>query len=82
LLAGVIFGLIIGIPSAAFLTGKLKGNLSIPIGSLENYWLIGVLVLGVISFNLIIISSGALRTASRKVSYFIQELELQNELDD
>jgi len=79
---GFIFGIALGLPSSIFLNNKLQSNLTIPIETINVYWYVGLVLLGIVILNLIANIYGALYTSTRKISFFIQELEIQNELDD
>ena len=82
LIPGLLLGITIGLPSSIFLNNQLKSNFPIPIGSLGVSWIVGFILLGIFLFNLIVVISSAFRTSSRKVAFFIQELELHNESYD
>lgn len=79
---GLIFGIVLGLLSSIFLNNKLQSDLSIPIESINVYWYVGVIILGIVIYQLVIIIVSALRTSTRNISFFIQELEIHNELDD
>jgi len=82
LITGLLLGISIGLPSSIFLNNQLKANFLIPIGNLGIFWIVGLIILGIIIFNFLLITSWGFRTSSRKVEFFIQELELHNESDD
>ena len=82
LIPGLLLGIAIGLPSSIFLNNQLKSNFPIPIGSLGVFWIVGFILLGIFLFNLILGIGSAFRTSSRKVAFFIQELELHNESYD
>jgi len=79
---GLIFGIVLGLLSSIFLNNKLQSDLTIPIETTNVYWYVGVIILGIVIYQLVIIIISALRTSTRNISFFIQELEIQNELDD
>ncbi|HUU79420.1 MAG TPA: FtsX-like permease family protein [candidate division Zixibacteria bacterium] len=82
LIPGLLLGIAIGLPSSIFLNNQLKNNFPIPIGSLGVFWIVGFILLGIFLFNLILVIGSVFRTSSRKVAFFIQELELNNESYD